>query len=93
MTVLLAIVLTTLHLEDDNLVALYERVHYFYYNFCTINSRCAYCDCALVVYEEHFVILNSLACFGIFDVVYEELLALFHLELLTVNFYDCVHFY
>ncbi len=92
MTILLAIVLATLHLEDDDLVTLHERVHNFYYYLCPINSGCADGYCSLVVYEQHFVELNSLAGLYILDVMHEELLALLSLELLTVNFYDCVHF-
>ena len=43
------------------------------------------------VNEQNLVELNSLTCLNILDVMYEELLALLSLELLTVNFYDCVH--
>ncbi len=86
MTILLAIVLATLHLEDDDLVTLHERVHNFYYYLCPINSGCADGYCSL------FVELNSLTSLYILDVMHEELFALLSLELLTVNFYDCVHF-
>ena len=91
MTVLLAIVLAALHHEDDYLVTLYEWVHYFYYYFCTLYSWCTDSDCAVFVNEQNLVELNSLTCLYILDVMYEELLALLCLELLTVNFYDCVH--
>jgi len=43
------------------------------------------------VNEQNLVELNSLTCLNILDVMYEELLALLSLELLTVNFYNCVH--
>ena len=55
MTVLLARVLTTLHLEDDDLVALYQGVHYFYYYLCTFYGGCANLDSAVGIYEQHFV--------------------------------------
>ena len=92
MTVLLAIVLAALHLEDNHLVALHERVHNFYYYFCTLNGRCADSHCSVLVNEQHLVEFNSLAGLGVLHVVNEEFLALFDLELLTVNFYNCVHF-
>lgn len=91
MTILLAIVLAALHLEDDHLVTLDEGVHNFYYYFCTIYCGCTDSDCSIVVYEQYLVELNSLTSFSILDVMNEELLALFCLELLTVNFYNCVH--
>ena len=59
MTVLLARVLTTLHLEDDDLVALYQGVHYFYYYLCTFYGGCANLDSAVGIYEQHFVKLIS----------------------------------
>ena len=40
-----------------------------------------------------FVKLNRLALFCITHVINEELLALLCLELLTVNFYNCVHYF
>ena len=72
MTVLLAIVLAALHLEDDNLVTLNEWVHNFYYYLCSIYSRGTNCDITLVVYEKYLVKLNSLTSFYIFEVVYEN---------------------
>ena len=91
MTVLLARVLTTLHLEDNNLVTLYQWVHNFNYYFGSFYSRGTNCDSTLIVYEENLVKFNSLTSLCIFKVVDEELLALFNFELLTVNFYNCVH--
>ena len=90
-TVLHAIALTALLLEDDNLLTLDECIHDFYYYLGTFNSRCTNCDCALVVYEQHLVELNSLAGFCVLNAIHEELRALLNLKLLTVNFYNCVH--
>ena len=92
MAVACTAILAALHLEDDDLVTLYEWVHYFYYYFRTLYCRCTDCHCAVFVNEQNLVEFNSLASFYILDVMYEELLALLCLELLTVNFYDCVHF-
>jgi len=93
MTVTLTRVLATLHLEDDDLVTLHQRFHNFTYYFCTLYGRCTYLYCAVSIYEQYFVKFNSLACFHIFNVVNKKLLALFGLELLTLNFYNCVHLF
>ena len=92
MTLLLAVVLATLHLEDDDLVALYQGVDNLYYYFGALYGRSTHSHCTVVVDEQHPVKLNSLAGFCILHVVDEELLAFLSLELLTVNFYNCVHY-
>ena len=91
MTVLHTIALTALLLEDDNLLALDELFHDFYYYLGTFYSRCTNCDCALVVDEQHLVELNSLAGFCVLNAIHKELRTLLNLKLLTVNFYNCVH--
>ena len=90
-TILHAIALAALLLEDDNLLTLDECVHDFYYYLGTIYSRCTDCDCALIVDEQHFVEFNSLAGFCVLDTIHEKLRTLLNLKLLTVNFYNCVH--
>ena len=92
MAVLHAIALAALLLEYDDLVALDERFHDFYYYLRTFYGWCTYRDCALVIDEQHLVKLNSLAFLGVFDAVHKQLCALLNLELLTVNFYNYVHF-
>ena len=92
MTVANAIVLTTLHLENDDFVTLYEWVHYFTHYFGTLYCWSTYLYCTVSIYEQYLVKFNSLASLNILDVVNEELLALLGLELLTLNFYNCVHF-
>ena len=87
----LTIALAALLVEHEHLVSLYERRKYFAYNLGTFNSGGTYGDVTFVVYQQHFVKFNSLAAFCCGDVVDEELLAFFCLELLTVNLYDCVH--
>ncbi len=91
MTVLLAIVLSALHLEDNDLVAFYERIDNLAYYFGTFYGRCTYLYCSFIVDKQYLVELNSLAFLSILDVVDEQFLALLCLELLTVNLYDCVH--
>ena len=91
MTVQLAIALTTLLVEYKNLVALYELGDYLAYYLSALYYGSTYGDVTLVVYQQHFLKLNSLTCLYTSDVVYEELLTSLGLELLTVNLYDCVH--
>ncbi len=91
MTVALTRVLATLHLEYNHLVTLYEWVDYFTYYLCSLYGRSTYLYCTVSIYEQHLVKFNSLACLNILDVVHEELLTLLGLELLTLNFYNCVH--
>ena len=88
----LAIALTTLLVEDEHFVALYEGRNYFSYYFCALYGGNTYSDLTVLVEKEHLVELNSFASFYASEVVYEELLACFHLKLMTVNLYDCVHF-
>ena len=92
MTVARTRVLAALHLEDNHLVTLNERIHNFTYYFCTLYGGGTYLYCAVSIYEQYLVKFNSLAGFDVLDMVDEELLALLGLELLTLNFYNCVHF-
>ena len=59
----------------------------------TLYSGSTYGDSTVVVYQQHFLKLSSLTSLGTSDVVNEELLASFSLELLTVNLNDCVHLF
>ena len=88
----LAVALATLLVEDEDFVALNEGADYFAYYFSAFYGGCAYFHVAVVVNQQHVVKFNRCACFSAADVVYEELLAFFCFELLTVNLYDCVHF-
>jgi len=91
MTVALAAVLTALHLEDNHLVAFNERVHNFTHYLCTLYGGGTYLHSTIRVNEQYFVKFNSLAGLNILHVMHEELVALLDLELLTLNFYNCVH--
>ena len=55
MTVLLARVLTTLHLEDDDLLTLNERLYNFTYYLCSFYSWSTYCDSTVVIYEQYLL--------------------------------------
>ena len=87
----LAIALATTLVEYEHLVTLYEWAYYFSNNLCAFYCWSAYSDCA-IVNEENLVKFNSCTSFDVLDVVNEDLLAFFNLELLTLNFYDYVHF-
>lgn len=92
-TVELAIALATLLVENEHLVAFYQRRYYFAYYLCSSHSRQTYRHFAVVVNQQHLFKFNSLATFCILDVVDKKLLTSFCLELLTVNLYDCVHYF
>ena len=91
MTVALTRVLAALHLEHDDLVTFYQWIHYLTHYFCPFYGGSTNLYCTVSIYEQHLVKFNSLAFLGILDVMHKELLALFGLELLTLNFYNCVH--
>ena len=91
-TVQLAVTFAALLVEHEHLVAFYEGRNHFAYDLGAFDGGSAYFHVAVVVNEQHFLKFNSLTAFCFADVVDEELLALFNLELLTVNLYDCVHF-
>ena len=88
----LAVSLAAFLVEYKHFLAFYERRNYFAHDFRTFYGGSAYFHFAIVVYQQHFLKFNSLATLGTIDVVNEKLLAFFHFELLTVNFYDCKHY-
>ena len=90
-TIQLAVTFAALLVENEHLVTLYEGIDYFAYYLSAFNYGSAYSNLTIVVYQQHLFKFNSLTAFCVLNVVYEELLAFFHLELLTVNLYDCVH--
>lgn len=68
-------------------------MNHFTDHFGTLDCRCTYLNRTLIVDEEYLVELNRLAFFCIADMMHEQFLSLFRLELLTVNLYNCVHVY
>ena len=85
------VALATTLVEHEDFVALYERSLYLAHYLCAFNCRSTYGYCTFIVNQQYFLKLNCLLSLSVLDVVNEELLALFCLELLTVNFYDYVH--
>ena len=91
-TVQLAVTLAALLVEHEDLVTLYEFFHYLANYLCAVHGGSTDGYCAVVVNQQHFLKFNSLAFLCLLQMVHEEALACFGLELLTVNLYDCVHF-
>lgn len=94
MAVLTTIALAALLLEDDYLVALHEVLQDLANYFCAIDGGSTHLDSTVGFSEEHTVKLNLLSFFDSFAEIVDiqELLGL-GLELLSLNFYDCVHLF
>ena len=80
-------------MEYQYFLAFYQRRNYFTNHFSSFYGRSAYCYSTVVVYQQNFVKFNSCTAFCVLNVLNEQLFAFFSLELLTVNFYNYVHFY
>ncbi len=93
MTVELAIALTTLLVEDEHLVALYEGRYHLAYHLSTRYSRSTYSNGTILVYKEYLVELYHCATLCALNVVNKQATALLYLELLSLNVYDNVHCY
>ena len=92
MTVQFSITFSSLFVEYKYFVAFYQRRYYFTNYLGTFYSRSTYSDVAVFVYQKNLVKLYCCTVFCILDVVYKQLFASFCFELLTVDFYNCVHF-
>ncbi len=92
MTVFAAIAFATLLLEYDNLIALHEGNGYFAYNLYSFNGRSTDLYVTVGVYEENAVKLYGLTLFLVVaEIVYIQELTGLSLELLSLDFYNCVH--
>lgn len=93
MAVFAAIAFATLLLEDDHFVTFHERGSNLANYFCTFNGGCADLNGTIGVNEQNAVEFNRLAFLDFFaEVVYIQEAVLFSFELLTLNFYDNVHY-
>ena len=93
MAVEAAIAFATFLLEDDHLVALYEGKENFACYLCAFYGRHTDSHVAVGVKKKDFVEDYSLAfLYFIAEMVHIQILAFFGFELLTFDFYDCVHF-
>ena len=91
MTVQLAVTFSSLLVEYENLVTLYQFGYYFANNFCAFHYGSTYGYVTVVVYQKNLVKFYCRTGFCFLHVVYEQLFASFCFELLTVDFYNCVH--
>ena len=92
MTVFTTIAFAAFLLKHDYLVTFYERSKNFAYYFCTFYGRSAHLYSAVGFREKNAVEFNLVTFLGLFAEIMniQELLGLC-LELLSLNFYNCVH--
>ena len=91
MAVLLLEVLAALLVEDDHLVALYERSLYLCNDLSSLHGGGTYGDCTFVVNKKHVLKLYFLSGLCTCKVVNEEGLVCLNLELLALNLNNSVH--
>ena len=93
MSVLATIAFATLLLEHYHLVTFYEGFLYLAHNFCTLYERRSDLYGTFGVYKQHAVKFYCLTVlYFVTEVVYIQEAVLFCFELLTLNFYDNVHY-
>ena len=93
MTVQFSVTFSSLLVEYQYFITFNQVRSNFAYHFCTFYGRSTYSYVTVVVYQQNFVKFNSCTVFSILNVVNKQFLAFFSFKLLTVNFYNYVHFY
>ena len=91
MTVQLTITFSSLLVEYENLLALYELGLNLSYNLSALYSGSTYGDSTILLYQKNLLEFNRCTILNVLNVVNKQLLASLGLELLSVNFYNCVH--
>ncbi len=91
MTVQLAIAFSSLLVEDKYLLALYELALYLSYYLSALYNGSTYGDSTVFLYQEYLLEFNRCTILNVLNVVNKQFLASLGLELLSVNFYNCVH--
>ena len=91
MTVQFTITFSSLLVEDQHLITLYQRRQYFAYYLCAFYGRNTYFYFTIVVNQQYFFKFHNSTAFCVLNVMNEQLLSFFSFELLSVNFYDYVH--
>ena len=92
MSVFTAIAFATFFLENDHFLTLHEGNENFAVYFGTFNGRCTNSYVAVGFEKKYFVERDSVSLFYfIAEVVNIQILAFFGLELLSLDFYNCVH--
>ena len=90
MTVTLLVTLTTLLLENKNLLALASVVENSCCNLSTVHIWCTNLDSLTLCYEEYLVELYCCTLLSR-EAVDEDFHASLYFELLACNVYNCVH--
>ncbi len=92
MTVFDTIAFAAFLLENNHFFALYQGNEYFTHYFRAFHCGCAYLDGTIGICEEHAVKFELVSFFnGIAEIMNIQILVGFGLELLSLNFYNCVH--
>ena len=93
MAVFAAIAFATFFLENDHFVTFFEVLEYLANYFGAFDNGSTNFNCFVVgLSEEYTVKFYSVAFFGCFaEIVNVQELSGLSLELLSLNFYDCVH--
>ena len=92
MAVEAAIAFATFFLENNHVLTFDEGIHHLANNFGTFDGRCAHCDSTVGIHEQDFVEFNGIALFLLVaEIVDKQFLAGLGAELLSLNFYNCVH--
>ena len=92
MSVLANIVIAAFFLENDDFVAFYEGTFHLANNFCPFHGGRAYFNGTVGVNEQNAVKFESLAFFFLVaEIVNIQKFACFGFELLSLDFYNCVH--
>ena len=92
MAIQLTVSFSSLLVEHEDFVALYQRGNHFTYHFRTFYGRKSHGNVTVFVYLKNLFKLNRRARLGILHVVNEQLLSGLCFELLAVDFYNCVHY-
>lgn len=92
MTVQTAIAFATFFLENKNFITFHEGTFYLANNFCSFYGRGTNFYVTVGVNQENFVEVDCVAFFYVLaEIVDIQVFACFSLELLSLNFYNCVH--
>ena len=91
MTVQLTVTFSSLLVEYENLLALNELALYLSYYLSTLYNGSTYGDSTIFLYQEYLLEFNRCTILNVLNVVNKQLLTSLGLELLSVNFYNCVH--
>lgn len=94
MAVFTTIAFAAFFLENDYLVTFHEGTFNLANNFCSFNGRSAYLNGTVGINQENFFEVNYIAFFYVLaEIVDIQEFTCFCFELLSLNFYNCVHLF